>query len=142
MPTPVHESPCRFLSTTLFNEVRDWLEGVNPMVTVLTVGNTTCNLPTGGKIPDGGFYTFTTKRSPALPQMVLEVGYSQSYPSLIEDARKWLSASTKVRSVLLVNFISPKDEDMPLVNRWRAWIEIWERGENGCVSVQSWCVDN
>lgn len=140
MPTSVHECPSRFLSTTLFNHVKDWLTSVVPGVELLTVGNPTYTLPIGEKIPDGGFYAFRTRTSPAFPQMILEVGYTQSYRSLLEDARQWLLGSTDVRSVLLVKFLKPKKRDMHRVGRWRAWIEIWERGDNGCVSIQSWRV--
>jgi hypothetical protein len=98
---------------------------------VLTVGNAICRLADGRKVPDGGFYAFKTLKSPVVPQMVLEVGYSQSYESLVRDCRRWLLGSAQVRSVLLVKFVKPDDGDMRRINRWRVWIEIWVRTEDG-----------
>jgi len=97
---------------------------------VLTVGNATFHLPGGRQVPDGGLYAFKTRKSPIFPQMVLEVGYSQSYESLIRNARRWLLGSPQVRSVMLVKFAKPDERDMPRVNQWRAWIEIWLRTED------------
>lgn len=142
MPTPVHESPSRYLSTILFAEVNAWLTRVNPRVTMLTANNATYHLPNCEKVPDGGLYTFTTRRSPVFPQMILEVGYAQSYRSLVGDAQDWLMGSVEVRSVMLVKFVKPENKYLHLVNKWEVYMEIWERTQDGrCVLVQSWCVE-
>lgn len=95
------------------------------------VNNTTFKLPSGRKEPDGGLFVCTTRKSPKYPQMILEVGYSQSEASLVEDARHWLlGSSLQVQSVLIVKFVKPKGEDMHSADKWKAWVEVWVRTEN------------
>jgi hypothetical protein len=63
------------------------------------------------------------------PQILVEIGYSETYKDLINDARDWLLFSSgKVLSVLIFKWVRPsQQEDFGDVSKWRLFAELYER---------------
>jgi hypothetical protein len=83
-----------------------------------------------GKAPDEAFRVkipgFPLRR---YPNILVEVGYSETHPDLIEDARHWLCESnSQVLCVIIFCFKKPRREsDFSDLSKWKAFVEVYER---------------
>ncbi|KAA8912202.1 hypothetical protein FN846DRAFT_996545 [Sphaerosporella brunnea] len=65
-----------------------------------------CKWPAWAKTPDAGFYV-QQGSDDSLPRVVCEIGFSESYDDLLDDAYQWLLKAPDVQLVILVKV----DED-------------------------------
>jgi hypothetical protein len=131
MTSPVHDAVPSFFTSSLFNEIHNWLNEVAPECTIRPSVN--AKVPLDGvsipaKVPDAAVRVEPDGMQLRCPQMVIEVGYSQTIASLRRDAENWLAGSSgECRSVVVVKFHKPKSIDFGNWEKWTGWMEIWVR---------------
>jgi hypothetical protein len=57
------------------------------------------------------------------------VGYSETHPDLVEDARHWLCESNdQVLCVIIICFKKPgRESDFSDLSKWKAFVEVYKR---------------
>jgi hypothetical protein len=137
LPSDVHESLQEYLTGSLKVSLARWVKTIIANTRVTVMGSVDRDLVSAdgsrlkGKTPDQGFQV----KIPDLdirdyPNIVVEVGYSESHTDLINDARCWLTLThdEPVLSVLIFCFKKPsRDSDFTDFSKWKAFVEVYER---------------
>ena len=106
MPTPLHESVSSTFIRELGKKTNTFPESVQDRIDIspaLDVVGFSDKYSTFKKIPDLAVEYLDTDGVSRL-KLVIEVGFSQSYESLVEDAKAWLEGSGTVQRVILAKF--------------------------------------
>jgi hypothetical protein len=131
-PSPVHESLQNFFINIVSTIQRKMVE-INPTAEVQSLGPQNTKLMRKGrgtrdKGADLSLNVMLPDR-PALvyPTFVVEVGYSESWDELIEDAIDWLCGTDgHILAALAVKFVKPeKEDDFTDVEKWEGWMQLY-----------------
>ncbi|KZP31094.1 hypothetical protein FIBSPDRAFT_71525 [Athelia psychrophila] len=138
--SPAHESIQEFLSHHLFADVNRWIRQSGPSGTRLKLSGAATSdmysggqLRTAGKVPDQSYKILIKGRARATyPSMIFEIGYSEDYQHLLQDAARWLwESNSEVLCVIIIKFFKPPQiQDFGDPQAWRACLEVYERGEH------------
>jgi hypothetical protein len=128
----MHESFRRYFSAFLYSEILAWLNEILPGFSAIPSGSPRIPLdPDFSKEPDEGLYIWRSEGHYGIyPNMIIEVGYSETWNDLEKDASEWLWGSEgEVRCVLLVNLmppagVSPDSDDFRDETKWEGYLEI------------------
>ncbi|KIM71529.1 hypothetical protein PILCRDRAFT_16992 [Piloderma croceum F 1598] len=137
LASDMHESIQEYLMESLKFSLRRWVTSIVANVNVTIMGAVDRDLVSSdgtklkGKTPDQGFQV----KIPGVevrdyPNIAVEVGYSESHPDLVDDARHWLTQThdEPVLAVLIFCFKKPlQDSDFADFKKWKAFIEVYER---------------
>lgn len=137
LASDIHESIQEYLTESLKFSLRRWVTGIIANANVTIMGAVDRDLVSSdgtklkGKTPDQGFQV----KIPGVevrdyPNIAVEVGYSESHPDLVDDARHWLTQThdEPVLAVLIFCFKKPsQDSDFADFKKWKAFIEVYER---------------
>jgi hypothetical protein len=136
LPSDIHESIQGYLTGALRYSLRQWLMKSIPGANVKISGSVDRDLVTAdgklkGKTPDQGFNIkipgFGIRK---FPNVVFEVGYSESHSCLLDDARRWLTESEgePVLCVIIFVFRKPSSAfNFSESSKWKAFLEVYER---------------
>jgi hypothetical protein len=135
LPSAVHESVHDYLTDSFKYSLRRWVTKFVPNAKIVATGQVDEDLFTSecvrrGKAPDEAFRVkipgFPPRR---YPNILVEVGYSETHPDLVEDARHWLCESNgQVLCVIIFCFKKPgRESDFSDLSKWKAFIEVYER---------------
>src|SRR5882762_1869958 len=135
LPSAVHESVHDYLTDSFKYSLRRWVTKFVPTAKIIATGQVDEDLFTSecvrrGKAPDEAFRVkipgFPLRR---YPNILVEVGYSETHPDLIEDARHWLCESNgQVLCVIIFCFKKPtRESDFSDLSKWKAFVEVYER---------------
>ena len=136
LPSDIHESVQGYLTGPLRYSLRQWLTKYIPDADVKVSGSVDRDLVTAdgtlkGKTPDQGFYIRIADLDLRMfPNVVFEIGYSESHPNLRDDARRWLTETQgePVLCVILFIFRKPSSASgFSELNKWKAFLEVYER---------------
>lgn len=134
-----HESLQFYLTQDFRSSLQEWVRKIIPKAIVDIAGTVrhdlydTQGIRLKGKTPDQGFRILMPpryKKQGSYPNIVIEIGYSESYSDLCDDARRWLCETDdgSVLCVIIFSFKKPtKDEDFLVADKWRAFLEVYER---------------
>jgi hypothetical protein len=129
MTSLIHDIFVAYFCQRLSVSIESWIRTIAPSHTVrLQVSPTFCleGVSVRKKVPDAALKVLPRDTLACWPQMVLEVGYSQSESDLRRVAKCWLLGTRgAVRSVLLVKFCKPGPMDFGDWTKWKGWVEIW-----------------
>jgi len=140
LPSDIHESIQEYLTDKFKYSLRRFVTRFVPNAKVITSGSVDRELIPAdgsrlkGKTPDQAFLV----KIPGIivrkfPNLVVEVGYSESLPNLIDDARRWLTETqgTPVLCVLIFDFKKPsQDRDFADMTKWKALLHVYDRYES------------
>lgn len=137
----IHESVQNYLTYDLRIALQTWLSRVIPGAELEIDGQVVAELynevglQVKGKVPDQAYRVYTDSESEPrrYPNVVVEVGYSESRVYLIDDARRWLlyTHEDPVLSVIIIWFNEPKSkDDFGDISKWSASLEVYERYKN------------
>jgi hypothetical protein len=134
----MHESFPNYFRLDLYPEIRAWLNLILPGFSARTSGSPTkrlnldFDLQPFGKEADEGLFIWSKEvgHYGYFPGMIIEVGCSETWNELKNDARDWLWGSKgEVKCVVLVKLIAPSS-DFGDETKWRGFLEIHIRAEN------------
>ncbi|KZP11563.1 hypothetical protein FIBSPDRAFT_1050705 [Athelia psychrophila] len=138
--SPAHESIQEFLCHHLFAGVNRWVQQSGPSCTRLKLSGAATSdmysegqLRTAGKVPSQSYKILIKGRArTTYPTMIFEIGYSEDYQHLLQDATCWLwESNSEVLCVILIKFFKPPQiQDFGDPQAWRACLEVYERGEH------------
>ena len=140
LPSDIHESIQEYLTDTLRYNLRHWVAKFFTNAKVKITGSISRDLFSAdgsrlkGKTPDQGFRVTSPKLVARLyPNIVVEVGYSESHRDLLDDAHRWLTQAREdpVLCVLIFLFRKPSESShFTDLSKWKAFLEVYERYAN------------
>jgi hypothetical protein len=142
MPSTLHDFFIRYFTTDLYPKINGWLRVNLPNFESMIVLDPT--MPIVSELeayeprytrrePDAGAHIWRTETDDCgtYPQIIVEVGYTQSWPSLLRKASAWLCGSLgEVKCVVLVKVNPPtsdSEKDFGDETKWEAYLEIHVR---------------
>jgi hypothetical protein len=136
LPSDIHESIQEYLTDTLRYNLRHWVAKFFTNAKVKITGSISRDLFSTdgsrlkGKTPDQGFRVTSPKLAARLyPNIIVEVGYSESHRDLLDDARRWLTQAREdpVLCVLIFLFRKPSESShFADLSKWKAFLEVYE----------------
>ena len=140
LPSDIHESIQEYLTDTLRYNLRHWVGKFFTNAKVKITGSISRDLFSAdgsrlkGKTPDQGFRVTSPELAARLyPNIIVEVGYSESHTDLLDDARRWLTQAREdpVLCVLIFLFRKPSESShFADLSKWKAFLEVYERYAN------------
>lgn len=129
-PTYIHEAPNVFFQE-MGPWMSQWMKALGDERGMKFIGAPCCTLYCeDGKqvvrIGKSGDICFDVTESP-FPEFVVEVGYSESWVDLLEDAKSWLFYTKgHVRCVILIKYTKPIDAaNFKDLNQWKGEIGVY-----------------
>jgi hypothetical protein len=131
-PSPVQESLQNFF-ITIVSTIQSKMAEINPTAVVQSLGPQSTRLMRSGrqthdKGADLSLNVMLPGQPPLVyPTFVVEVGYSESWDELIEDAIDWLCGTDgHILAALAVKFVKPeKEDDFSDVEKWEGWMQLY-----------------
>jgi len=137
LPSDIHESIQEYLTDSLKYSLRRWVARFFAHAKVKITGSIDRDLFSAdggrlkGKTPDQGFRVIIPGLEPRhYPNIIVEVGYSESHPDLVSDARRWLTEARDdpVLCALIIIFRKPsQSSNFTDLSKWKASLEVYER---------------
>lgn len=135
--THVHEAPNVFFHN-LQPLLQEWMGELGYTGNLKFLGAPACNIWRNGKqighgkaadICFGIAPADKNKKESLYPEIIIEVGYTETWAELLEDARTWiLDTGGCVQCVILVKYTKPaNDKDFNKVEKWQGQIAVYHR---------------
>jgi hypothetical protein len=129
MTSHIHDSVVSSFCWHFSVQIRSWITKIAPEYEVRLRVSPLLELedvPIRRKAPDAALDIVRRGTRTRWPQMVLEVGYSESTDQLRRDAMHWLLGTRGVvRSVMIIKLDGPRGINFDKWQKWSGWIEIW-----------------